>query len=257
MFLMSRGSDFSVRAMLTGDRVSRIPYGLLYYFAGAAHETRNPGSQRRAHAFARGGGSRAATSVILDGTFQDPIGTGSNLTPWSDWTNAGITRAAAPAGIPGDYASLPVGADLFQRFSALANGNYALSFLAQNPSSSAAELVFAVQQALGTPVNIVFSLGTADEVLLPASSGFEQITLDFSIDNPPFIPNELTFSNSYDAPIDPISNSINPGGTLINIADVTLYAVPEPATWIMMLIGFGGLGAAMRSRRKPAPAAVT
>ena len=49
-----------------------------------------------------GGGSRAATSVILDGTFQDPIGTGSNLTPWSDWTNAGITRAAAPAGIPGD-----------------------------------------------------------------------------------------------------------------------------------------------------------
>lgn len=106
-------------------------------------------------------------------------------------------------------------------------------------------------------MNIVFSLGTPDEVLLPASSGFEQITLDFSIDNPPFIPNELTFSNSYDAPIDPISNSINPGGTLINIADVTLYAVPEPATWIMMLIGFGGLGAAMRSRRKPAPAAVT
>jgi len=30
--------------------------------------------------------------------------------------------------------------------------------------------------------------------------------------------------------------------------------VPEPATWAMMLIGFGGLGAAMRSRRKPAAA---
>jgi hypothetical protein len=26
--------------------------------------------------------------------------------------------------------------------------------------------------------------------------------------------------------------------------------VPEPATWAMMLLGFGGLGAAMRSRRK-------
>jgi hypothetical protein len=26
--------------------------------------------------------------------------------------------------------------------------------------------------------------------------------------------------------------------------------VPEPATWAMMLVGFGGLGAAMRSRRK-------
>jgi hypothetical protein len=27
-------------------------------------------------------------------------------------------------------------------------------------------------------------------------------------------------------------------------------AVPEPATWAMMLVGFGGLGAALRSRRK-------
>lgn len=69
-----------------------------------------------------GGPVSAATSIILDGTFQDPIGTGSNLTPWSDWTNAGITRDVAPLGISGDYASLPVGADLFQRFSALANG---------------------------------------------------------------------------------------------------------------------------------------
>lgn len=29
-------------------------------------------------------------------------------------------------------------------------------------------------------------------------------------------------------------------------------AVPEPAAWAMMLVGFGGLGAAMRQRRKPA-----
>ena len=39
-----------------------------------------------------------------------------------------------------------------------------------------------------------------------------------------------------------------------NILDnVTLSSVPEPATWALMLIGFGGLGAAMRvSRRKAA-----
>ena len=73
----------------------------------------------------------------------------------------------------------------------------------------------------------------------------------------PFIPNELTFSNSYDAPISPISNSINPAGTIINIADVTLYpVVPELATWTMMLLGFAGLGAAMRFRRKSQSAAV-
>ena len=33
-----------------------------------------------------------------------------------------------------------------------------------------------------------------------------------------------------------------------------LTAVPEPATWAMMLVGFGGLGVAMRSRRKMATA---
>jgi len=30
--------------------------------------------------------------------------------------------------------------------------------------------------------------------------------------------------------------------------------VPEPGTWAMMLLGFGGLGVAMRRRRAPAPA---
>jgi len=31
-------------------------------------------------------------------------------------------------------------------------------------------------------------------------------------------------------------------------------AVPEPATWAMMLFGFGAIGAAMRRTRKPAMA---
>lgn len=40
----------------------------------------------------------------------------------------------------------------------------------------------------------------------------------------------------------------NPAYTYLD--NVTLSAVPEPATWAMMLVGFGGLGAAMRSRRR-------
>lgn len=36
--------------------------------------------------------------------------------------------------------------------------------------------------------------------------------------------------------------------------DVTVTAVPEPATWALMLLGFGGLGAALRAgRRRPTP----
>jgi len=35
-----------------------------------------------------------------------------------------------------------------------------------------------------------------------------------------------------------------------NIALDTASAVPEPGTWAMMLLGFGAMGAAMRSRRR-------
>jgi hypothetical protein len=38
-----------------------------------------------------------------------------------------------------------------------------------------------------------------------------------------------------------------------SIRDV-VFSVPEPATWAMMMIGIGGIGAAMRSRRRAAGA---
>ena len=31
-------------------------------------------------------------------------------------------------------------------------------------------------------------------------------------------------------------------------------AIPEPGTWVLMVLGFGGLGATLRMRRRPAPA---
>jgi hypothetical protein len=48
--------------------------------------------------------------------------------------------------------------------------------------------------------------------------------------------------------------SVNPGGGAQDLVPVTgsITAVPEPAAWAMMLVGFGGVGAAMRSRRSGA-----
>jgi hypothetical protein len=205
-------------------------------------------------------GSANANSVILDGNFLNPIGTGNNLTPWSDWTNVGISKFAAPTPIPGNYARIPVGGDLFQRFGALQQGSYTLSFLAQNQSPWTAELVFAVQTMYGTLMSQVFAAGTAGMLSLASSSSFTRETLNFSIGpQTPFVANEFYFSNSYNYPAPEIANSINPPGTIINIADVSLTPVavtPLPPTWTMMLIGLAGFGFVAR-RRKSKPALMT
>lgn len=46
----------------------------------------------------------------------------------------------------------------------------------------------------------------------------------------------------------------NIGGGIINVAPAAVVSsVPEPATWGMMLLGFGGLGYSMRRRHKVSP----
>ena len=57
--------------------------------------------------------------------------------------------------------------------------------------------------------------------------------------------------------IDPTFTDANFGGTFAyspGVFDGAAGGVPEPATWAMMLTGFGGLGAVMRSRRRRATA---
>lgn len=190
-------------------------------------------------------GSASANSIILDGTFKNPIGTGSNLTPWSDWTNAGVTRIDAPGKIPGNYASMPYGTDLFQHFSGQAAETYKLSFFVQNQTPWAAELVLSFQQTGGAGWYDYLNV-----LNLPASTGFIKESFTFNLAHPP---EEFYFSNSYDSTTygaaayysPALANSVNPLGTIINVADVRLTpvsATPLPSTWFMMLSGLVGLG---------------
>jgi len=53
-----------------------------------------------------------------------------------------------------------------------------------------------------------------------------------------------------------VADLVNPQGSTGNIgATLTGTAVPEPATWAMLIMGFGMAGAALRSRRRTSVAA--
>lgn len=57
----------------------------------------------------------------------------------------------------------------------------------------------------------------------------------------------------FDANVDNfVLNTTNP----TNTNRYNFASVPEPATWAMMLLGFGGIGAAMRRRQRPALAQI-
>jgi hypothetical protein len=47
------------------------------------------------------------------------------------------------------------------------------------------------------------------------------------------------------------TTNVNQAAVTSAIGVGTPGAVPEPATWAMMLLGFGGIGMAMRRGRKP------
>ena len=71
-------------------------------------------------------------------------------------------------------------------------------------------------------------------------TGFDAAAPDFKAGQ-----NTLTFDVDNFA-----QNGGNPTGLNVQFLSSTAGAVPEPATWSIMLVGFGGLGAALRASRR-------
>jgi hypothetical protein len=186
--------------------------------------------------------------AVTDGT----VGTNGGDGPVSYWTAAnggantwnGLTASGTGnfASLDGDFITAP----LTQTITGLTVGDtYTLSFN------------YAFSQQFGfdgdTIQSLTASLGSFSDTL-PSSSGTTLPSHGFS--------GWSTFSTTIVA--DSTSETLSflafgnlPVPPFALVSDVSLTGgVPEPSTWAMMLIGFGGIGfAAYRSRRRVAAAA--
>jgi hypothetical protein len=130
--------------------------------------------------------------------------------------------------LDGSTGSGDVPAGEIQSIASLASGDYTVSFLLAGNLRSAADQVTAVSIG-GTTVDVTPSSN---------SQGYTPYTLYFT-----GVSGQLAFTD--------LGPSDQQGDLLDNVVVTT--GVPEPATWAMMLMGFGAVGFMMRgSRRKQA-----
>lgn len=157
---------------------------------------------------------------FLDGTFNTVFNNGDTL------TGLPFLQGAQPAQAAG--ASAAAQALLDQVFIGTFDDNPSLTFGCSNPT----RCIVAVPYAFDPSNILTFSASNfnASASTPDFASGFALFrTIDTSVGFP-----ELTFAR-------------------FSVAQVTpppVGAVPEPATWAMMLLGFFGIGGAMRSRQK-------
>lgn len=121
-----------------------------------------------------------------------------------------------------------------QVIATVVNQMYNVSFwVARNPAGGV------------TPRNGFVDVGGAPTLISFGNNGTTVTNMGWELRNFAFTASSasttLTFSS------DPATSGSNFGMALDN---VMIAAVPEPATWLMMLFGFGLIGGALRSRKK-------
>lgn len=140
-------------------------------------------------------------------------------------------------------------------------GDYSFSYLAGDYNGSGTLTVDAsghitaiAGTANGSSITGLSTYAGADNLLFDGSNG-TSAWLDFSGMAFSIVGNAFGIGNTGSGDYGVTDMVSNPAGTCcgshpaaLNISAIA--AVPEPATWAMMLIGFGGIGFAMRGRRR-------
>ena len=192
--------------------------------------------------------SSASAAAFINGSFESGPNPGSfttlnnGSTAITGWTVGGHgidyigTYWQAADGVRSlDLSALDAGG-ISQTFDTIVGKTYKVTFsLAGNPDGGFGNKVLVTTLGLGQLPEIeTFTVGAANT---KANMGWESITYSF-------------VANSTSSTLNFASATKGPYGPALD--NVSVSAVPEPATWAMMIVGFGAAGSMVRSRRKQA-----
>jgi PEP-CTERM motif len=177
----------------------------------------------------------AAAQLVTNGGFETGDFTGFTLSG-----NLGFTGVDADAASSGNYGAYfgPVNStgSISQTLSTTTGGTYQISFDLSNDGGATTfyEVLFGGVSLFSATNAPAFNFTTFSTTSV-ASSASTALTFNFRND-----PSFFSLDNVAVTAIAPVTG-----------------AVPEPATWAMMLIGFGGMGVSLRRRRATAVKAGT
>jgi len=182
--------------------------------------------------------TQAAGNLVVNGDFSNPnVGGGYTIGAIPGWTDAsdGVEVGnTAVYGLPsygGNDQLMEINANTFdtvtQTITGLTAGDsYTLSYAyGGRPGGGPQELNVSFGSTLLTTETGSFGVWTPNSFVVVADASSEVLTFQ-SVD----VGGLPSYGNE--------------------ISTVSLSAIPEPATWAFMMIGFGAVGASMRSRRK-------
>ena len=201
--------------------------------------------------------SAANASLLVNGSFEqgtpqpgsggfDTLGSGSNaVTGWTvssgsvDWINGYWQAQDGTHSI--DLAGNVPGA-IEQTFETVVGGVYSVNYwLSGNPDGGSVGKDGVVAAINGAIVDASSSI--------TGIKGPSHENMEYSLKN-------FTFTASGTSTTLRFSSAENAGAFGAVLDNVSVSAVPEPATWAMMLVGFGVVGASMRRRSSFRPAQI-
>ncbi|MDP3855070.1 choice-of-anchor C family PEP-CTERM protein [Phenylobacterium sp.] len=189
----------------------------------------------------------AHAATILNGSFESGVapGTFTTLDPLDNTSITGWTVGGAGVDYIGSYwiaadgdrsidLSALSGGSVSQTISTIAGVTYTVSFaLAGNPDGPDEGKIAVTSVSGSLPQIDIFSVTAANT---HANMGWQTYTYTFKAFDST---SELTFASATNTPYGPALDNVTISS-----------AIPEPATWAMMIIGFGAVGGVARSARR-------